>query len=180
MPSTPESCSSIGAATVRESVSALAPGSAAVIVTVGGAISGYCATGNTCQATSPASVMMIAMTEAKIGRSMKNRDMAPCLLCGRRRRGLGFRGRLRTHRGTRPQLEQVVENDSVAGVEAAEDHPVGTDPVAHLDRAGRGLVLLVEREHEERFLGLDDCGLGNEEHVVALARRHLDPHELAG
>src|SRR5438445_4936024 len=111
-PSTPESCSSIGAATVRESVSALAPGSAAVIVTVGGAISGYCATGNTCQATSPASVVMIAMTEAKIGRSMKNRDMAPCLLCGRHGRGLGFRGRLRTHRGARPNLERSEEHTS--------------------------------------------------------------------
>src|ERR1044072_5095792 len=36
----PESCSSIGAATVRDSVSALAPGYEVVISTVGGAISG--------------------------------------------------------------------------------------------------------------------------------------------
>src|SRR6266853_1873907 len=177
-PSTPESCSSIGAATVRESVSALAPGSAAVIVTVGGAISGYCATGNTWKATSPASVMMIAMTDAKIGRSMKNRDMA-ALLCGRSRRGLGFRRSLRTHHGARPNLEQVVEYDPVAGVESGEDHPIAADPVAHLDRTGRGLVFLVEREHQKRFLGLDHRGLGHEEHVVAIARRHLDAHELA-
>ncbi len=44
------------------------------MVTVGGAISGYCAIGRTCEATRPASVMMIAMTPAKIGRSMKNLD----------------------------------------------------------------------------------------------------------
>src|ERR1700704_6082698 len=42
------------------------------MTTVGGAISGYCATGSTCDAIKPASVMMIAMTAAKIGRLMKN------------------------------------------------------------------------------------------------------------
>jgi hypothetical protein len=42
-----------------------------VIVTVGGAISGYCATGRILAATSPASTTMIASTVAKIGRSMK-------------------------------------------------------------------------------------------------------------
>ena len=60
--STPESCSSIGAATVRASVSALAPGYVVVISTVGGAISGYCATARSFDATKPASTMMIAMT----------------------------------------------------------------------------------------------------------------------
>src|SRR3977135_3814119 len=167
------------AGTVCESFSALAPGSAAVIVTVGGAISGYCATGNTWKATRPASVTMIAMTDAKIGRSMKNRDTA-ALLCGRSRRGLGCRRSWRTPHGARTNLEQVVENDPVAGIEAAENHPIRADPAADLDRTGRCLVFLVEREHEKRLLGLDHRGLGHEEHVVALARCHLDPHELAG
>src|SRR3954453_12961882 len=45
------------------------------MVTVGGEISGYCATGSTCDAISPASVMMMETTAAKIGRAMKNRDM---------------------------------------------------------------------------------------------------------
>ena len=35
------------------------------IVTVGGATSGYCAIGSTCEATSPASVMMIESTEVR-------------------------------------------------------------------------------------------------------------------
>jgi hypothetical protein len=48
----------------------------AVISTVGGAICGYCAMGSTCAATSPAMTMMIEMTDAKIGRLMKNFDMA--------------------------------------------------------------------------------------------------------
>src|SRR6185503_9227793 len=75
--STPESCSSMGAATVFASVSALAPGYVALIVTVGGAISGYCATGRIRELMIPASAMMIAMTVAKIGRSMKKREKLP-------------------------------------------------------------------------------------------------------
>ncbi len=43
--STPLIDSSSGAATVSASVSAFAPGKVALTTTVGGAISGYCATG---------------------------------------------------------------------------------------------------------------------------------------
>ena len=46
------------------------------MVTVGGAISGYCAMGSTFNATRPARTRMIAITDAKIGRRMKNFDMA--------------------------------------------------------------------------------------------------------
>ena len=44
------------------------------MTTVGGAISGYCAIGSTCDAIKPAIVMMIEMTPAKIGRLMKNSE----------------------------------------------------------------------------------------------------------
>src|SRR5262252_3348138 len=115
----PESCSSIGAATVRESVSALAPGSVAVIVTVGGAISGYCAIGRTCEATRPASVKMIEMTDAKIGRSMKNFENTARERLVRLRRRSGAVG-LRADRHAGPQLEEVVEHDALAGLQAGE------------------------------------------------------------
>src|SRR5438128_9842386 len=42
--------------------------------TVGGVISGYCAIGRLKTEIPPARVMMIDSTEAKIGRSMKNRE----------------------------------------------------------------------------------------------------------
>jgi hypothetical protein len=44
---------------------------------VGGEMSGYCETGSDCEAMMPASVMRIATTEAKIGRSMKKREKFP-------------------------------------------------------------------------------------------------------
>jgi hypothetical protein len=71
MPSTPETCCSIGAATVSRTVRALAPGYNAVTCTVGGVTFGYCSTGSVRHATIPARTRTIDRTEAKIGRSMK-------------------------------------------------------------------------------------------------------------
>src|SRR5579859_4317640 len=71
MPSTPFTCCSIGAATVSATTSALAPGYDADTSTVGGAISGYCASGNVNSAMVPPNTMTIDSTEAKIGRLMK-------------------------------------------------------------------------------------------------------------
>src|SRR5450631_691225 len=72
MPSTPLTCCSIGAATVSATTWALAPGYDADTSTVGGVISGYCATGSVASEMPPASTMTIDSTEAKIGRLMKN------------------------------------------------------------------------------------------------------------
>src|SRR6478752_7377443 len=74
MPGTPLIAFSIGDATVCSSVCADAPGYTACTVTTGGALSGYCATGRARIAARPASTMKVAMTTAKIGRSMKKRD----------------------------------------------------------------------------------------------------------
>src|SRR5437588_11748838 len=71
--STPLICCSMGAATVSATTWALAPGYDADTSTVGGAISGYWATGNVNSAMLPPRVMTMDSTEAKIGRSMKKR-----------------------------------------------------------------------------------------------------------
>src|SRR5207248_4346269 len=73
MPSTPFTCCSIGAATVSATTWALAPGYTAVTRTVGGVICGYCAIGSSAAAMSPINTMTIEMTQARTGRSMKNR-----------------------------------------------------------------------------------------------------------
>ena len=71
--STPLTCCSIGAAMVSATTWALAPGYWQVTETVGGAIWGNIAIGNVISARPPARVITIERTEAKIGRSMKNR-----------------------------------------------------------------------------------------------------------
>ena len=75
MCSTPLTWASIGAATVSRTVWALAPGYRAVTWTVGGATCGYWATGKVSTDTAPASTKTIERTEAKIGRSMKKREI---------------------------------------------------------------------------------------------------------
>ena len=68
---TPLTCVSIGAATDCSIVEASAPGKVAETTTEGGVICGNRATGSSRNAMAPASVMTIASTVAKIGRSMK-------------------------------------------------------------------------------------------------------------
>src|SRR6185503_7113677 len=71
--STPFTSCSIGAATVSATTFALAPGYVAVICTVGGTTSGYCAIGSPFSATRPMMTMTIDSTVANTGRSTKKR-----------------------------------------------------------------------------------------------------------
>src|SRR5271170_3907600 len=141
------------------------------MMTVGGAISGYWATGSTSAAMSPASVMMMEMTPAKIGRLMKNseNDMAAARSVGRLRRGIRRRRRGRfDHRNPGLDLEQIVDDDPIAGVESRHDRPVRADPVPGLHRPRLGLAFGVDDEHQILLLGLNDRGLRDQEDIVAL------------
>src|SRR5436305_15179953 len=73
--STPLICSSIGAITVVATTSALAPGYWPETLMIGGTISGYCAIGRRMNDTPPRMMNTIDSTEAKIGRSMKKREI---------------------------------------------------------------------------------------------------------
>src|SRR4051794_5297754 len=124
------------------------------MTTVGGAISGYCAIGNTCDAIRPAIVMMIEMTPANIGRLMKNseNDMVGSLLGGGGRCRWCRGGRFGDRRA-RTHLEQVVDDHAVARLEAREDRPVAADPVAHSHRARLRLAVRVDDEDEAGLFG---------------------------
>ncbi|WP_448206766.1 TetR/AcrR family transcriptional regulator C-terminal domain-containing protein [Azospirillum sp. sgz302134] len=76
--------------------------------TVGGAIFGYCSTGRRRIASAPASMMTMAMTQAKTGRSMKNLDM---------RGGDGAFGHALLHAGAHEQAGQQLL------VRVGEDRP---------------------------------------------------------
>src|SRR5207237_6878323 len=120
MRSTPLIWFASGAATVCSSTCAEAPGYKAVTVTTGGAISGYCATGSTRIAASPAMMMNTESTAAKIGRSMKKRDSIELLFrCGVRR-VLRF---CDLRRSARAELKDTVGDHALAGLEPRGDHP---------------------------------------------------------
>src|SRR5580765_331697 len=163
MPSVPESCSSMGAATVCEIVSALAPGYTVEIVIVGGEMSGYWETGSDCEAMMPARVMRIATTLAKIGRSMKKREKLPMGLL--RRDLLGRRGL--NHRAG-AQLHEVVDDHHVALVQPTGDHGVAADPSGGLHVLRRDLVLRAHGHHEARLVALHDGRLRHQ-HAGLLA-----------
>src|ERR1700761_578946 len=118
MLSTPLICCSIGATTVSATVSALAPGNWPVTVMIGGAISGYCATGNRRNATPPRITNTIETTAAKIGRSMKKCEMRItastgfCLIAalGRRGRRVRFLG---LYLDARPGVHESVDDDAI-------------------------------------------------------------------
>src|SRR5215510_1650566 len=130
--STPLICSSMGATTVVATTSALAPGYWPVTLMIGGAISGYCATGRRAKLTTPRITNTIETTAAKIGRSMKKCEMRigawPDLLSlvadlrsgrgGGRRRGLLL---LRLHLDAGSRAHQPVDHDPVVGREAVLD-----------------------------------------------------------
>src|ERR1700749_3257616 len=127
------SCSS-GVATVRDTVSAEAPGYCVVICTVGGTISGYCEIGRMTSAPSPISVRKTLSTVAKIGLSMKLWVMArsrvqPVLSALSSSAspvgaGVEFDGAvLRRHLGSGNGAHQAVDDDAVARLEAGLDHP---------------------------------------------------------
>src|SRR5260370_26853894 len=73
--STPLIWSSIGDTTVEATTSALAPGYCPVTLMIGGAISGYWATGRRKNDTAPTITNTTDITAAKIGRSMKKCEM---------------------------------------------------------------------------------------------------------
>src|SRR5437763_3483377 len=114
-----------------------------------GATSGYCATGSAKIAPIPPNMMMIARTHAKMGRSMKIRDMISAAAAGSAagfhrsgRRRLDF---LRRARGHRLDLRSILEvgealgDDFLAWRQALGDDPVGAErPIGDdrpLDRA---------------------------------------------
>src|SRR4051812_3847528 len=93
-----------------------------------GATSGYCAIGSDTIAPMPLNMMMIARTHAKIGRSMKIRDMllAATLLLRCRYRCLSSLGCVGGHRLDRCSVLQVggaLGDHLLARCESLGDHP---------------------------------------------------------
>src|SRR6185437_3419630 len=120
--SMPVSCCSITWVTEFCTVSADAPGKVAPMLTAGGAMFGYCSIGSVVIDSAPAIMMTIAITHAKTGRSIKNReiDTLPRRLqllvwqfCG-----------YRPHVDARPQILRAFDNQRVAVLQAGGNQPV--------------------------------------------------------
>src|SRR6476646_1169306 len=163
--STPLICCSSGVTTVDATTSALAPGYWPVTFTVGGAMSGYCATGRRPNETSPRITNTSDTTPAKIGRSMKKREMRmgreASVGRGRigagERRGIAAAGdglRCDLHAGTHPH--QAVDDDAVVRLQARGDDAQAVHDGPQRHELGTRYVLAVDHEHElAHLLGTD-------------------------
>src|SRR5438270_14035220 len=99
-----------------------------------GATSGYCATGSAKIAPIPPNMIMIARTQAKMGRSMKIRDMisaaAVTSAAGFHRSGRRRLDFLRRTRGHRLDLRSILEVREPLGDDLfARRQPLGDDPI---------------------------------------------------
>src|SRR5690348_9218143 len=101
----PVSCCSMTCVTEFCTVSAEAPGKDAPMFTEGGAMLGYCSIGSVVIERPPASMITMAITHAKTGRSIKNCEIVTLAF----RLQLLFRQRCRhrPHRNTRAQIQRA-------------------------------------------------------------------------
>src|SRR6516225_2228834 len=102
----------MGWATVASTTPEFAPGYVVVTCTWGGTISGYCASGMTNSDTSPAIVVIKAMTMANRGRSTKIADSigSASVKCGRYR--------CRPYRHSGPQRFEALNDDKLVARQA--------------------------------------------------------------
>src|SRR4051812_16553712 len=116
--STPLIWFSSGAATVCSITSADAPGYTARTVTTGGAISGYWPIGRVRIEARPAMTMNVESTAAKIGRSMKKREIMRISLFG-----VGDARRRRLHERARRDLHDAVDDHPLTGLQSRFHDP---------------------------------------------------------
>src|SRR5260221_11555098 len=167
-------CCSMTCTTVSCTVVAEAPGYVVLICTEGGAIGGYCSIGRPKIANANATMIRMAMTIAKIGRSMKNLAM---LL-----RPSGLDRRLDgVHETSRLRFLHPGHDHPFASVQSILHHPLVAQGPGRLDDAQGDLVI---RTHHERS-GLPlrvvrDADLRHEHRGVVDALVDARAHEHAG
>ena len=164
--SRPLSCCSITWTTVLCTVSAEAPGYVTLIEINGGAIAGYCAIGSERMERPPANMMTIAITQAKIGRSMKKLTISALqrqAACVDTRRAPFDRAHGRAGLDLLPTLD----NQALADRDAAAHQPSIANRACRAQRPLLDFVLAIDDQRH----GLTPCVvcdtlLRNEQPVV--------------
>src|ERR1700761_8346639 len=124
-----------------------APGYWPLTTTVGGTISGYSLMGSDGIDNSPATVMSIASTEAKIGRSMKNDEIFMALRHALGRRVAAHGHPLRRNGDAGMHALRAVHDDDVARLQAFAHDAQAVDHASERDLAILDLVVGSEQEH---------------------------------
>src|SRR6516164_2167168 len=167
MLSTPTTCASIGWATGASTTPEFAPGKVVVTCTWGGTMSGYCASGMTNSDTSPAIVVIKAMTMANRGRSTKIADSIglASVECGR------YRCSLYRHSGSQ-RLETLDDHQLVTRQTLGDDY-ICAAGAACLDSPDRHLPIF-DDEHVNALLIREQRSLGHHDLLLGLAGLEID------
>src|SRR5262249_48744132 len=150
-----------------------------VTCTVGGTTSGYWATGKANTATAPITMVRIAMTLARTGRSMKNFEIMndPSV---RARAGRVSRGcRLRIDFLSRNGPQQTAYNYLIGRRNAFFDHTHRTVELPDLNFALLDNVVLADDQQITAALVGAERGIGNKQCVRLLPQRNLHAHKIA-
>src|ERR1044072_3207731 len=134
MLSTPFICCSSGVATDCSMVTASAPVYVVETIICGGMMSGNCATGSDLIATSPPNTVMMAITIATIGRSIKIREIILTTALQR--------NETRIHSDAGPDLLRAFNHDTLAGFQTVVDDPILVDLLADFNRTNTHLVVV--------------------------------------
>src|SRR5262245_2036182 len=168
--STPLICCSMGVTTVEATTSALAPGYCPETLMIGGAISGYCATGRRANDTAPRITKTMETTAAKIGRSMKKCEIFMTGSVGLRLRGVGGGRRrtllLRCDLGARPRPHKSIHDDAIVGGKAELDDAQVVHHVAEGHVFLADTVVGADDEDELARLLRADGGIGHQQRLV--------------
>src|SRR6218665_885662 len=163
----------------------------ALTTMVGGATGGYWEIGSCVSATPPSTMMNSAITQAKMGRSMKNLAMPeyPLRLCRAQHRGCRCSGRggAWERRGRRGRGRRVlwhwlarcagrqhlkflktIDDDLLASLQAIEHHPAVVARRTDLDRAHRDLAIRVHHTDAVPLLRARDGLLRQHDGVAGL------------
>src|SRR5262245_47975524 len=183
--STPLICCSMGVTTVEATTSALAPGYCPETLMMGGAISGYCATGRRANDTAPTITKTIETTAAKMGRSMKKCEIRigrPTSV-GRSLGGSSLRSCLLVlgrHLLPRPRPHQAVDDDAIIGRYAILYDAQFVDHLAQPHEAlARDIVFVNDIDELAHLLGTDGR-IGKHDPLVRGRARHLHASKHAG
>src|SRR3954468_19712142 len=134
-------------------------------------MSGYCAIGITSSDTSPAIVVISAMTTASRGRSTKmadNIELAPAQAC---------RSRACCYRHSGPQRLNAVDNNLLAAGQTFGDNHSLTVCPARLDPADRDLAVLDDEDVDALLIG-DQGGLRHHDLFLRGPGLEIHRHQL--
>ena len=168
--------------TVSAIVFGEAPGYCPLTTTVGGTISGYSLIGSSGIATRPATTMMIEITDAKIGRSMKKEEMfmSAQATSAVAASGIGAAPivhHLRRDLHARAHALQSADHDDVARLQTLAHDAQSVDAAPELDGPVFELVVGAEHEHELLALIGADRAILDQDGIVLAAAEQLHARE---